>query len=108
MYTADDLPTHYGFITGSKVDRLRRDYEKLVATDPAKLKPGKKPPKYELSSSLTKAAQVAMDGLDSRGAWVETGKLAAADPAGKVKRIISTQTFIENVDTLSRFIAASR
>ena len=108
VYTADDLPTHYGFITGSKVDRLRSDYEKLVATDPAKLKPAKKPPKYESSSSLTKAAQSTIDGLDSRGAWVEDGKLNDADPDGKVKRIISTQTFIKNVDTLSRFIAASK
>jgi hypothetical protein len=104
VHTADDLPTHYGFITSSKVDRLRRDYEKLVATDPAKLNPAK----YELSSSLTKAAQAAIEGLDARGAWVEAGKLSAADPDGKVKRIISTQTFIKNVDTLSRFIAASK
>ena len=108
VYTADDLPTHYGFITSSKVDRLRSDYEKLVATDPAKLKPSKKPPKYELSSSLTKAAQVAIAGLDTRGAWVEDGKLNDADPDGKVKRIISTQTFIKNIDTLSRFIAAEQ
>lgn len=108
VYTADDLPTHYGFITGSKVDRLRSDYEKLVATDPAKLNPTKKPPKYELSSSLTTAARAVIDALDTRGAWVEDGKLNDADPEGKVKRIISTQTFIKNIDTLSRFIAASK
>jgi hypothetical protein len=108
VYTADDLPTHYGFITGSKVDRLRSDYEKLAATDPAKLKSAKKPPKYELSSSLASAAKAAIDGLDGRGAWVEAGKLNDSDPEGKVKRIISTQTFIKNVETLSRFIAASK
>ena len=108
VYTADDLPTHYGFITSSKVDRLRADYDKLIAADPAKLKPAKKPPKYDLSSSLTSAARAAIDSLDARGAWVEAGKLNDADPDGKVKRIISTQTFIKNVDTLSRFIAASK
>jgi hypothetical protein len=108
VYAADDLPTHYGFITSSKIDRLRADYEKLVATDSGKLKPAKKPPKYELSSSLTSAARAVIDALDSRGAWVESGKLSASDPDGKVKRIISTQTFIKNVDTLSRFIAASK
>lgn len=108
VYTADDLPTHYGFITGSKVDRLQADYEKLLATDAAKLKRTKKPPKYELSESLTSAAQAAVNALDSRGAWVEAGSLKAADPDGKVERIITTQTFIKNLDTLSRFVAASR
>jgi hypothetical protein len=108
VYTADDLPTHYGFITSSKVDRLRADYEKLLATDPMKLKPAKKPAKYELSSSVRSAARAAIDSLDARGAWVEEGKLNDADPEGKVKRIISTQTFIKNVDSLSRFISASK
>ena len=108
VYTADDLPTHYGFITGSKVDRLQADYEKLLATEAAKLKRTKKPPKYELSDGLTKAAQAAVTALDSRGAWVEAGSLKAADPEGKVKRIITTQTFIKNLDTLSRYVAASK
>jgi hypothetical protein len=108
VYTADDLPTHYGFITSSKVDRLRSDYEKLAAEDSPPLRPARKPPKYELSSSLTNAAKAAIAGLDSRGAWVEDGKLNDSDPEGKVKRIISTQTFIKNIDTLSRFIAASK
>jgi hypothetical protein len=108
VYSADDLPTHYGFILSSKVDRLRADYEKLNATEPAKLKPAKRTSKYDLSSSLTTAAGVTIESLDSRGAWVEAGSLRDVDPDGKVKRIISTPTFIKNVDTLSRFIAASK
>lgn len=108
VYTADDLPTHYGFILGSKVDRLRADYEKLLATDPAKLKLARKRPKYDLTSSLSTAARAAIDGLDERGAWVEAGTLREVDPQGKVQRIITSQTFIRNVETLSRFVAASR
>jgi hypothetical protein len=50
----------------------------------------------------------AVAALDSRGAWVEPGSLKAADPDGKVERIITTQTFIKNLDTLGRFVAASR
>jgi hypothetical protein len=41
VYTADDLPTHYGFITGGNLDRLRTDYERLVATDASRLKPAR-------------------------------------------------------------------
>ena len=44
----------------------------------------------------------------SLGAWAEDGRLREADPENQVKRIITTQTFIRNVDTLSRFVAASR
>ena len=108
VYTDDDLPTHYGFILGSRLDRLRADYEKLLATDPAKLKPVRKKPNYDLSSSLTNAARTAIDSLDARGAWVEAGSLKEVDPQGKVKRIITSQTFIKNVDTLSRFVSASK
>jgi len=108
VYTADDLPTHYAFITNSKVDRLQANYEKLLATEPAKLKRKQQQPRYELSPSLTSAARAAIDSLDSRGAWTEPGSLRAAEGGGKVQRIITTQTFIRNLDNLSRFVAASQ
>jgi hypothetical protein len=109
IYTADDLPTHYGFITSSNIAGLRADYEKLVATDPAKLKPAAKPPKYELSSAVTAAARRAIDSLDPRGAWVESGRLRATDQVqNSVDRVITTQTFIRNLDALSRFLAGTK
>lgn len=107
VYTADDLPTHYGFIISHNLDRLRSDYEKLLATDKTKLKPIRRAPRYERSNSLTAAARQAINSLDSRGAWVEEGRLRDSDPEGRAKRIITTQTFIKNVDTLSRFTAAN-
>lgn len=106
VYTDDDLPTHYSFITSNNVDRIRSDYEKLLATPPAKLKPARKPEKHEKSATLTAAAAKAIVSLDPRGAWSEEGKLRDADAEKKVNRIITTQTFIKNLDTLSRFIAA--
>ncbi len=108
VYTDDDLPTHYAFVTSSSVARMRRDFESLRATDPAKLKPAPKPPKYELTDELVQATRRAIDALDHRGAWAEDGRLRDADSENRVKRIITTQTFIRNVDTLSRFLAAAR
>jgi hypothetical protein len=107
VYTADDLPTHYSFVVNSNIDRLRRDYDRLLATDPDRLRPVPRPPRYELTDSLTAAARQAIDSLDSRGAWVEDGRLRAADTDSTVRRIISTQTFIRNLDTLSRVVAAA-
>jgi hypothetical protein len=109
VYTDDDLPTHYGFITSSNLRRIGADYERLLATDPAKLKPAKKPEKNEPSGALTNAARAAIDALDTRGAWVEKGKLKSeTDPDAKAERIITTGTFIKNVETLSRFVAAAK
>jgi len=109
VYTSDDMPTHYAFIVGSGIARLREEYETLIATDPSKLKPAPQPEKYELSAALTAAARRAIDSLDSRGAWVDNGRLRATDQVqNSVNRVITTQTFIRNVDTLSRFIAASK
>jgi hypothetical protein len=107
VYTDDDLPTHYSFITSNNLRRIRADYEKLLATDPAKLRPLKKPEKNDRSDALAKAARAAIGSLDERGAWVESGKLKGeTDPEDKTKRIITTGTFMKNVETLSRFMTA--
>ena len=108
VYTSDDMPTHYGFITGNNLPRIRAEYEKLLATDPAKLKPQPKAPKYESSQALSASARAVIAALDSRGAWVESGRLRDADPDHKVSRVLTTPTFIRNIDTLSRFMAASK
>jgi hypothetical protein len=108
VYTADDLPTHYAFIISSNVGNLREEYEKLLATDPTKLKPVKKAEDYKLTPALSSAARAAIDSLDSRGAWVESGRLrAGTQTPNNVNRVITTQTFIRNLNTLSRFLAAN-
>jgi len=108
VYTDADLPTHYAFVTSNSLGRIRADYESLLATDPDKLKSARKPATYEISDALAQSARQAIDALDSRGAWIVDGRLRDADPDGKFSRIITTQTFIRNIDTLSRFMAASK
>lgn len=109
VYTDHDLPTHYGFTVPSNVRKLRSDYTKLAATDPAKLKPTPKPETFELSADLTASARAAIDALDPRGAWVEDGRLrAGSQTKNDVTRVITTQTFIRNLTTLSRYAAAAK
>jgi hypothetical protein len=109
VYTSDDLPTHYAFIIGSNLPRLREEYEKLLATDPAKLKQAARPEEYKLTPALSTTARTAIDSLDSRGAWVENGRLrAGSQTPNDISRVITTQTFIRNIATLSRFVAASK
>jgi Pectic acid lyase len=108
VYTDNDLPTHYGFITGNNLARIRAEYERLLATAPDKLKPDRTVPADKLSPALIESAGRAISALDSRGAWAEDGRLRDSDPEGQTKRVISTPTFTRNVETLSRFIAASK
>lgn len=105
-----DVPTHYGFKVNAKLDELSREYEKLAALDAAGLetlrhpkpkKPGKPSP------SLTKDTQKAIESLDARGAWVEDGTLKYHGKGDPTRRVITSETFIKNLRTLSRFIAAS-
>lgn len=108
VYTDNDMPTHYGFVTGNNLARIRADYEKLLATDPAKLKPARRKPVNELTPELTAAAEKSIAALDARGAWAEEGSLRDADPERKSRRTISTVPFIRHLETLSRFIGASQ
>jgi len=103
-YSSDNMPTHYGFIVGSRLDSIEREYKKLRRTDPAKLNPPTKQPVYRLSAGLARRAKSVVAAMDSRGAWVTAGSLKYA---GKTKRVIDSRTFIKNVETLARFLAAA-
>jgi len=107
-YNDDDLPTHYGFKIGSKLDSIEAEYERLLKTDPAKLKPRESKPTYQMSRSITEQARTAIDTLDQRGAWVEPGSLRSYGDDDPTKRVIDTRSFVKNVEVLSKFVAASR
>lgn len=107
VYTDDDLPTDYGFVVGSNLPSLRKAYEELAATPPEQLRRPSAPERITLTPRLAAAARQAIQTLDERGAWVEPGRLAQADGSRGTERIITTRTFIRNLDTLSRFLAAS-
>ncbi len=108
-YKDDDLPTHYGFKISSYVDRLRTEYAQTKSAGRSKKplwtsrrsRPGS-------SKSLTSQAANLIDKMDRRGAWTEDGQLRAKGNDVRPRKIITTRTFIRNLRTLSRFVAASQ
>ncbi len=105
-----DLPTHYGFKVGANLDELSREYERLASLSadelealrhPKPKKPGKPSP------SLTKETHIAIESLDTRGAWVEDGKLKYHGKQDDTRRVITSERFMKNLKALSRYIAAS-
>ena len=108
VYTDNDMPTHYSFITSNNIARIRAEYERLLATPADQLKPTRRRAGREESSGSSESAGRVIAALDARGAWVEDGRLRDSDPEGKVRRVITTQTFMRNVEALSRFVGAGK
>lgn len=107
-YSDADLPTHYGFITLSRLDELQAAYDMRVSHGPTTAQPATPrsvavPP--TLTPSLAAAARQAASALDERGAWVTPGRLRAHgdDPTN---RVIESRVFIRNMLTLARCAAA--
>lgn len=108
-YDDSDMPTHYGFKVSSKLDRLRADYETA-----RKAPPGggpiwttrRSPPKP--NEALNSDALKLVKALDSRGAWLESGKLKGKGNDDREQKIITTRTFATNLRTLSRFVGSMK
>jgi hypothetical protein len=105
-YDDGDLPTHYGFQVGSRLDSIRDEYERLRSrrwTAPPTRPPT---PTFRRSDDLAERAREIVRQLDQRGAWVEQGRLRRSEDPQAATGIIDSRTFVANVDLLSRFIAA--
>jgi len=106
-YSDDDMPTHYGFKTGNGMDGIEREYKRLLALDPGRLK--KPPSKSPSKPSKRQIAQVekVIAALDDQGRWVDNDRLKYHGEDDATRRVISCQTFINNVRVLSRYLATA-
>ncbi len=105
-YSDADVPTHYGFVVESSLDRIAQELDEAQRLAPDKLwKSSKlKPPKP--STKFAKEAAKVVAALDTRGAWVESGTMKTHAQTG-VQEIIDSKTFIRNLKTLAMFIAST-
>lgn len=108
-YRDDDLPTHYGFQVGSSLEQLRRRWEDIRKRSPEELARLRQPRAAQprMTPRLTADVQRIVASQDSRGAWVESGKLKYHGKDDPTRQIISSSTFIKNLDLLSTYLAAS-
>jgi hypothetical protein len=94
--TDADVPTHYGFVVPARLDAIEAEYEAALAGTP-------RPPAAPPSAGKVRAI---IDGLDARGAWVETGKLSFHKEAGVID-VIRCQRFADNIHALAAYVAAA-
>jgi hypothetical protein len=95
-YSAADLPTHYGFIVPSQLDRIAAEHARLKEGS------GERAPGVDAKALAKEAARV-IAAMDERGAWIDKRSMKGfrkASPEG----VIQSETFNRNVDTLCRFL----
>ena len=107
-YSDADLPTHYGFKVSSNLKSIAAEYETAKKADPQSLRPRDPTPSYKMSQSLADSAAQVVESLDERGAWVTDGRLSTYGEDDPTRRIIESSVFVKNVETLSKFLAASK
>jgi PelA/Pel-15E family pectate lyase len=106
-YKDDDLPTHYGFKVGSRLDAIVKEYERVRDLDPAALQKPERPRRPQVSENLRKEVKSVLAALDQRGRWIEEARLKSVSK-DTIQRVIECRTFIRNVEVLSEFLAATK
>jgi hypothetical protein len=104
-YDGSRVPTHYGFVFESRLDSIeaaylrQRDSQLVREDDVPKLTP-------ELTAEVRKVIAT----QDKRGAWTEPGVVRDLEgrKVNTPEGIIESATFIKNMQTLARFITASK
>lgn len=100
-YDDSDLPTHYGFKQGSKVRKLRKQYDSIAKLSSSELKKGR----GVSGAPSAGTVQAIIDGLDQRGAWVSDSAMRYHKSPGPV---IQMDVAVKNLTTLAQYLEAAK
>lgn len=109
-YSDDDLRAGYGFKVSANLDAIERAYQQALGSDakPRRERSGSRPRVPAMRPRLKQQAEEVAASLDARGAWVEEGTLRDHGQDDETEQVIESKTFIKNLETLARFIAAAQ
>lgn len=106
-YSPDDMPTHYGFIVSSRLDQIDKELNRVRSLpadqlwEPKSLRPSRR------SDGLNERVVALIEDLDTRGAWVEPGRLQYHGDEDTTDRVIRSATFIKNVKLLATWLGGN-
>lgn len=106
-YSDADMPTHYAFIVGSALKSIEREYERVSELSADELLPKPRTGQRKASSSMEKQVRNVIAKLDSRGRWVENGRLKYHGDDDPTERVIDCRTFVSNIRVLSNYVGTS-
>ncbi|MGB7344783.1 MAG: pectate lyase [Pirellulaceae bacterium] len=102
-YDDSEMPDHYGFIRDSQLDKIEKEYEAALK-DPSETK------KTRPNAKMLEAVRKVIAAQNDDGAWLEPGFVRDLDgkkvtpPEG----VVSSQTFIDNMNVLSEFVEITK
>ena len=106
-YDDSDMPTHYAFIVGSKLDSIERELRRVRESRDEKATSSTAEP-GRVSRRMANEAASIIESMDERGAWVEEGRLRYHGDEDPTRRVILSRTFADHLEVLSRYISATR
>ncbi|MCC6508221.1 MAG: pectic acid lyase, partial [Pirellulaceae bacterium] len=109
-YDDSDVPTHYGFKVESQLDKLSQRYAQLKDLDTQALQQLAQKEQRQETQHSPSASSIAkiIAAMDERGAWVEPGRLKYVKQAPADRPMLRSETFIKNLEQLSRYIGHHR
>jgi hypothetical protein len=106
-YDDSDMPTHYAFKVGNRLERIQREYERLKGLPREELTTEEPAPKP--SSQLAARTRAVLEDLDAQGRWVQRGRLRTGRREWLDEQdVISSRTFVRNVEILCDYLEATK
>ncbi len=109
-YSDSDMPTHYSFKVGHRLDRIEAEYQRLVETgsrpEPPKSSAARRPKKPSKKQEVEVRRVLAA--MDAQGRWVEQDHMRYWGDDDPTRRVIDSGTFIRNVRILAAYLAAAK
>ena len=108
-YSDADMPTHYSFKVGNKLEAIEAEFKRLSAIPqedwkPATLFQTARPKKA--TPELTQQAAAVMQDQNEVGAWLQPATKTSQGTIPPGTPSLYSQTFTKNIQTLANFIAA--
>ena len=102
-YDAGEVPTHYAFTVPVRLQAIEAEYRRLL--DP---KTGEPPAAEPLTDELSASVAKILAAQDTRGAWPEPGTVRDAQgrKIAPPEGVVHSQTFIDNINLLARYLQA--
>lgn len=105
-YSPRDMPTHYAFMVSSKLGQIEKELNRLQQTPHDKLGTKREALISKPSKKLDDRIRKIIATLDSRGAWVESGRLRYHGDDDATREVIRSKTFADNLASLAEWLAA--
>ncbi len=105
-YSSEDMPTHYAFMVSSKLKSIEREFKTIRSLLKSELPQSTPNTQTKRTKVLDTKVMGILKNLDTRGAWVETGRLRYHGPNDPTTQVIRSDTFATNLISLATWLGS--